>query len=118
MSKERFELGIRLHEKISLYATYICRGTSKMKMNYINEPTMLLRDLSLNKKERIADHIWIRIRDIKNYISEIPEGARIYLTGIVFAYYKESKRKIMAVNYSIKEINIISVDGLPLVSNT
>ncbi len=117
MSKSRPELETRLHQKITLYATYVRRSTQKLKYNCIKEPTVLLRNLSLNKGKTISDHIWVNLKEIKANITNIPLGARLYFTGTVYAYYKESKNKVYSAKYSIRDINIITVDGLPVASN-
>lgn len=116
MYNERHELEIHLHQKIAFYATYVRRGTTKITANCIKGSTILLRNLSLNKKSLLTDHIWVNLKEIKNNIKDLPAGARLYLTGTVYAYYDESVKRVSAVNYSIKDVNIITVDGLPLAS--
>lgn len=118
MSKERPELEARLYEKITLYATYVQRSTQKIKCNFHKEHTVLLKNLSLNKGMIIADHVWVKLKDIKSNITNLPLGARLYLTGTVYAYYNESKKKVFSVKYSIKDIKIITIDGMPLASDT
>lgn len=114
MSRERPELEARLHENITLYATYVRRSTQKVSCNFIKEPTVLLKNISLNKGMILADHIWIKLKDIKNNITGLPLGSRLYLTGTVYAYYNESKKKVLSAKYSIKDVNIITIDGIPL----
>ena len=116
MHHERYELEIRLHQKIAVYATYVRHGTTKITTNCIKGSTLLLRNISLNKKSILTDHIWVNLKEIKNNIKDLPAGARLYLTGTVYAYYDESIKRVSAVNYSIKDINIITVDGLPMAS--
>jgi hypothetical protein len=117
VNKCRPELESRMHQKISIYATFIRRSRQKMNYNFIKEPTILLRNISLDKKEIISDHIWVNLKEIKTSIASIPFGSRLYLTGTVYAYYKESKNKIHTAKYSIRDIDIITVDGLPLITN-
>ena len=117
MSNNRPELEARLYQKITVYAIYARRSKQKMNCNFFKEPTILLKNLSVNGKN-ISDHIWVNIKEIKDNITGVPLGARLYFTGTVYAYYQESKNKIHSVKYSICDIDIITVDGLPLTTNT
>lgn len=74
------------------------------------QPTVLLKDVTLQNGLFICDHIWLNSKDISFISKELSRDSLICFTGTVYRYCHELLRKVR-YNYSLKDIEIFQVSN-------
>ena len=77
-----------------------------ISLNYVGK-SILLTDIVFNDYE--IQHMWIHKKAINNFPDNIKKGDIVTLKGTVYCYTHQHNKRVLAMKYSLKDINIIKV---------
>ena len=102
---ERKALRKYIGKEISIIADFDCFSYTKAGLV---EQTIALKNIRLSNDQYICHHIWIKSKDVQNFIrfvSKLKRGCEVHMVGQAYAYYSEYRGKIRSIKYSLNQLN-------------